>query len=196
MKELCQSLDTLPFLLLLLLLIYHGSVVWKDECKPSTSKSTRQKLKELGYPLLDENKTIIKAVKQYSLEAENKDSLIASLCSVRRVLGYVEFMTETKDDHGWVLLLKTERIKEYIQLAKKSAGASPSTVKNYCDRIVVLLRLAETHFFDQPGIPQDPHEVSAKPTHPTSESWECAWISYEFWTFNKRGLFLTYYSIP
>lgn len=157
----------------LLLLINYGSVVLKDECKAATSKSTRQKLKELGYPLLDENKTVMKAVKQYSLEAENKESLIASLCSVRRVLGYVEFMTGNKDDHGWQLLLQTERMKEYIQLAKKSAGASPSTVKNYCDRLVVLLRLAETHFFDQPGIPQDPHEVSAKPPPPptpTSES--------------------------
>ena len=120
-------------------------------------------MKELGYPLLDENKTILKAIKQYSLEEENRESITTSLCSVKRILGYVEYMTDHKDDHGWQLLLETERIKEYIQLTKKSAGASPSTVKNYCDRIVVLLRLAETQFFDQPGIPQDPQEVSVPP---------------------------------
>lgn len=135
---------------------------FKDDIAASTPKSTRRRLKELGYPLLDEEKPIIKALKTYSQEAErnNRESITSSLTAIRRVLGYVDFMAKHKDDHGWLLLLETEKIAEYIRLLKGSGHASPSTAKNYCDKIMTVLKLTESCFFDQPGIPTDPLEVS------------------------------------
>lgn len=106
--------------------------------------------------------TIIQALKQYSQEGVNgqRENIMLSMCCLRRILGYVHYMTDFKDQHGWQLLLQTEHIKDYIHLVRNSAGASPSTAKNYSDRMVTLLKLTDTHFFDKPGIPQDPEEVS------------------------------------
>lgn len=115
----------------------------------------------MGYPLLDEATTIIQALKQYSLEVEKgcKESLMVSITPIRRILGYVQYMAANKDEHGWQMLLDTERMTEYIQLLKES-GASPSTCKNYCDKIITVMKLAETYFFDHLGTPKDPAEVS------------------------------------
>lgn len=104
--------------------------------------------------------TIIQALQQNSQEGVNgqRETAMQSMCCVRRILGYVHYMTDVKDRQ---LLLQTEHIKECIHLVRNSAGSSPSTAKNYSDRMATLLKLTDTHFFDKPGVPQDPEEVSA-----------------------------------
>lgn len=88
--------------------------------------------------------------------------MLAAITPIRRILGFVQFMTPDEDQHGWRMLLDTDRMMEYIRLLRAS-GASPSTAKNYCDKILLLQKLAETYFFDHQGMPDDPHQVSINP---------------------------------
>lgn len=89
--------------------------------------------------------------------------MLASLTPIRRMLGYIHYMTESKDSFGWQLLVDTNRMTEYVQLLK-GTGVSPSTAKNYCDKIITVMKLAESYFFDQPGMPEDPELVSKNDT--------------------------------
>ncbi|XP_034248967.1 uncharacterized protein LOC117649893 [Thrips palmi] len=129
-----------------------------EEPCASGSKSTKQKLKELGYPLLHEDNAVIQALKRYTKDVG--DGLLASITPIRRMLGYVQFMAEDKSGSGWQLLLDTERMTEYNHLLR-GTGASPSTAKNYCDKILTVMKLAESYFFDQPGMPTDPNDHKA-----------------------------------
>lgn len=68
-------------------------------------------------------------------------------------------MTGEKDEHGWRLLLETQHMKEYVAIVGRIGGATASTAKNYVDKIIIVMKMAEQQFFDEPGMPKDPHEV-------------------------------------
>lgn len=156
-----QLATTLLFILKIITILFE-----KDQDGGATPKSTRKRLMELGYPLIDEASEVIQAIKSYSKDVGEgfHNSSLVSLTQIRRILGYIQFITEAKDNYGWQLLLETDKMIEYVHLLK-GTGASPSTAKNYCDRILTLMKLTESYFFDRPGMPQNPEEVSACEYH-------------------------------
>ncbi|KAJ1519150.1 hypothetical protein ONE63_011244 [Megalurothrips usitatus] len=126
---------------------------------PTTGeKSAKKKMQELGYSLLDAETTIIKALKEYGCAGDRnrKDLIQNAILPVRRLLGYVEYISGETDAHGWGLLLKTENMKEYIRIMRDNGGASASTAKNYVDKILNVFKLTDEVFFDRQGIPAEP----------------------------------------
>ncbi|XP_034245771.1 uncharacterized protein LOC117647906 [Thrips palmi] len=122
-------------------------------------KSARKRLQEMGYPSLDENKSIVRALVNYSTGGHRRSLQVKNaLCQIRRILGYVEYMVGTQDSHGWTLLLHTDRMKEYVQMVSEIGGATASTTKNYVDKALTIMKMVPDVFYEADGMPSDTNE--------------------------------------
>lgn len=116
----------------------------------------------LGFHVLDDSFNLIKVVREYGEQSNDKrkDLIRNSLTVYKRVLGYVHEATNSTDEHGWSLLLRVDKIKEYLQIIRTTAEATPATVANYAHKMNNLYKYTIEVFFDKPGMPSDPMEVS------------------------------------